>query len=69
MSKNGEAESAELLRALCEGRGLDRALALFPEIVAAAFARGRRPIGSFPEKFSPTTEPASRFAAQPGAAE
>jgi hypothetical protein len=56
--------SAETVRLVAELRGLGRVHALFPDIVAAAFDRGRRPIGSFPENFSPTTEPASRFTAK-----
>ena len=69
MSKDTAPESAELLRALCEAYGLGRAYALFPDIVATAFARGRRPIGSLPDGFSPLTEPASRFSAAPEAGE
>jgi hypothetical protein len=67
MSK--DTETPEILRALVEMHGLGRAHALFPDIVATAFERGRRPIGSFPENFSPLTEPASRFTAKPGPAE
>jgi len=58
MSKN---PSAEILEALIEMRGLGRTYARYPDIVTAAFERGRRPIGSFPENFSPLTEPASLF--------
>ena len=58
MSKN---PSAEILEALIEMRGLGRTYARYPDIVTAAFERGRRPIGSFPESFSALTEPASRF--------
>jgi len=61
MSKN---PSAEILAALIEMRGLGRTYARYPDIVTAAFERGRRPIGSFPENFSPLTEPASRFVAR-----
>ena len=53
--------SAETVRLVAELRGLGRVQALFPDIIAAAFERGRRPIGSFPKNFSPATEPASRF--------
>ena len=63
MSKNGDAEPADFMRRLIELRGLQRAYALFPDIVTAAFTRGRRPIATFPEKFSATTEPAGRFSA------
>ena len=63
MSKDGKAEnpSAEILQALIEMRGLGPTYARYPDIVTAAFERGRRPIGSFPEDFSPLTEPASLF--------
>jgi hypothetical protein len=66
MSKDDKAEtpSADILHALIEMRGLGRAYARYPEIVTAAFERGRRPIGSFPENFSALTEPASRFTAR-----
>ena len=69
MSEDAKGADSEFVRVLCEMRGLGRALALFPDIVTAAFARGRRPIGSFPETFAATTEPASRFAADPEPAE
>jgi hypothetical protein len=64
-STKPEAPPADIMRALVEMRGLDRAYEKFPETVTTAFERGRRPIGSFPENFSPLTEPASRFAAEP----
>ena len=69
MSKEGEAVPTDFMRALTELRGLRRAHALFPELVTAAFVRGRRPIGAFPENFSATTEPAGRFSAVPEADE
>jgi hypothetical protein len=65
MSENDKARADDNLRAVVEMRGLGRAFALYPDIVATAFERGRRPIGSFPEKFSPLTEPAFRFVAVP----
>ena len=65
MSNDKTPEPADLIRALCETHGLGRAYTLFPEIVTAAFLRGRRPIGAFPKNFSPLTEPASRFSAAP----
>ena len=65
MDADSERVGPEFIRALCEMRGLGRALALFPDTVAAAFARGSRPIGSFPDAFSPTTEPACPFTAEP----
>jgi hypothetical protein len=61
--------SAETVRVIAELRGLGRVQALSPDIVAAAFERGRRPIGSFPKNFSPVTEPASRFTVTPGNSE
>jgi hypothetical protein len=54
--------STETVRAIVELRGLERVQALSPDLVATAFERGRRPIGSFPKNFSPLTEPANRFA-------
>jgi len=65
MSKDAKAgnPSAEILHALIEMRGLGRAYSRYPDIVTAAFERGRRPIGSFPENFSALTEPASHFTA------
>jgi hypothetical protein len=65
MSNDKTPEPADVIQALCETHGLGRAYQLFPDIVTAAFARGRRPIGSFPPGFSPLTEPASRFSAEP----
>jgi hypothetical protein len=65
MSENDKARADDNLRAAVEMRGLGRAFALFPDIVATAFERGRRPIGSFPENFSPLTEPAARFVPVP----
>jgi hypothetical protein len=64
-----KAETAEFIRALVEMRGLGRTFALYPDVVAAAFERGRRPIGAFPTAVSPLTEPASRFSAVPGTEE
>ena len=62
---NDKTPEPEFMQALCEIHGLGRAYALFPDIVTAAFVRGRRPIGAFPPDFSPLTEPASRFSAAP----
>ena len=59
------AAKADHMRFLAELRGLGRVYELFPDTFTAAFVRGRRPIGSFPEQFSPLTEPAGRFAAEP----
>jgi hypothetical protein len=69
MSEDAKAADIEFVRAQCEMRGLGRAFALFPEIVTGAFTRGRRPIAALPQTFTATTEPASRFAADPEPAE
>jgi hypothetical protein len=49
------------VRALAQARGLDRALALFPETVAAAVARGTSSMSPQPADFSAVTEPAVTF--------
>jgi hypothetical protein len=49
------------VRALAEARGLDRACTLFPEVVAAAVARGAGSLGALPAEFSAITEPAAMF--------
>jgi hypothetical protein len=59
------APDAEHMRFVAELHGLGRTYAKFPDTVTTAFVRGRRPIGSFPQNFSPVTEPAGRFAADP----
>jgi hypothetical protein len=58
------APNAEQMRLLAELRGLRGTFDKFPDTVTTAFVRGRRPIRSFPEKFSAVTEPAGRFSAQ-----
>lgn len=58
------APNAEHMRLLAELRGLGRTFEKFPDTITTAFVRGRRPIGSLPEKFSAVTEPAGRFSAQ-----
>jgi hypothetical protein len=59
------APNAEQMRFLAELRGLGRTFEKFPDTVTTAFVRGRRPIGSLPDQFSPVTEPADRFAPDP----
>ncbi len=59
------APNADQMRLLAELRGLGRTFEKFPDVVTTAFVRGRRRVGSFPEKYSPVTEPAGRFAADP----
>jgi hypothetical protein len=58
------APNAEQMRFIAELHGLGRTYDKFPDTVTTAFVRGRRRIGSFPEKYSPVTEPAGRFSAQ-----
>ena len=52
---------AQWVRALAQARGLDRALALFPETVAAAVARGTSSLSPQPAEFSAVTELAAAF--------
>ena len=66
MTKDSNVESADSLRAIAELRGLGRAWTLDPDLVAAAFKRGRQPISSFLKAFSALTGPANRFEAEPG---
>jgi hypothetical protein len=62
MADTAKAESpdAEWIRRLAAARGLGHAHALFPDTVAAAFARGSQAM-STPGTFSPLTEPAVVF--------
>jgi hypothetical protein len=55
----------DAMRALADRLGLTRLYALSPEVFKNAVERGRRPIGTFPERFSQVTEPASHFSADP----
>jgi hypothetical protein len=64
MSNGAKVEIPENVRVLAKLRGLDRALALAPASVVGAVERGRR-IGSFPATYTPLTELASRFSADP----
>ncbi len=59
------APDAEQMRFIAELHGLGRTYEKFPDTVTTAFVRGRRRIGSFPDNFSPLTEPAGCFAADP----
>jgi hypothetical protein len=59
------APNAEQMRFIAELHGLGRTYDKFPDTVTTAFVRGRRRIGSFPEKYSAVTEPAARFSADP----
>ena len=59
------APNADQMRFIAQLRGLGPTFGKFPDAVTTAFVRGGRPIGSFPDTFSPVTEPAGRFAADP----
>jgi hypothetical protein len=63
MPDTAKAESldAESLRRLAAARGLGRAHALFPDTVAAAFARAGQCMSTLPPTFPPLTEPAVIF--------
>lgn len=50
--------------ALAEARGLGRALALFPDVIAAAYARARQTGLAVPADVPATTEPAGAFDAR-----
>ena len=56
-----ESPDAEWLRRLAAARGLGRAHALFPDTVAAAFARASQCMSTLPATFPPLTEPATTF--------
>lgn len=53
--------AAQRVRAMAQARGLDRAYALDPELIAAALARGVGSLGPLPAEFSAVTEPAVSF--------
>lgn len=53
--------TAQEVRDLARARGLDRAYRFYPEIVAAAVARGTGSLSPLPAEFSATTEPAVTF--------
>jgi len=58
---NAESPDAEWLRRLASARGLGRAHALFPDTVAAAYARGSQAMSTLPATFPALTEPAPTF--------
>jgi hypothetical protein len=58
---NVESPDAEWLRRLASARGLGRAHALFPDTVAAAYARGSQAMSTLPTTFPALTEPAVTF--------
>jgi len=56
-----DSPDAESLRRLAAARGLGRVHTLFPDTVAAAFARGSQAMSTLPPTFPPLTEPATTF--------
>jgi hypothetical protein len=56
-----DSPDAEWLRRLAVARGLGRAHALFPDTVAAAFARAGQAMSTLPATLPPLTEPAITF--------
>jgi hypothetical protein len=56
-----DSPDAESLRRLAAARGLGRAHTLFPDTVAAAFARSSQAMSTLPPTFPPLTEPATTF--------
>jgi hypothetical protein len=60
-SAKTEGPDAESPRRLAAARGLRRAHALFPDTVAAAFARGSRAMSTLPAPFPALTAPAVTF--------
>jgi hypothetical protein len=58
---NAESPDAESLRRLAAARGLGRAQALFPDTVAAAFARAGQCMNTLPATFPLLTEPPVTF--------
>ena len=53
--------AAQWVRALAQARGLDRALALSPELITAAVVRGTSVLSPLPPDFTAVTEPAATF--------
>ena len=54
-------DAAQSIRAFARARGLDRAYALDPDLVAAAVARGTAALGPLPADFPAAIEPAVSF--------
>jgi hypothetical protein len=54
-------DATQWMRVFARARGLDRAYALYPDLVAAAIARGSASLGPLPADFSAVTEPAFSF--------
>jgi len=60
-NKPDAADAMQSIRVFARARGLDRAYALYPDLVAAAVARGAASLSPLPADFSATTEPAASF--------
>jgi hypothetical protein len=54
-------DAAQWIGVFARARGLDRAYALYPDVVAAAVGRGTASLGPLPADFSAATEPAVLF--------
>lgn len=54
-------DATQWIRLFARARGLDRACALYPDLVAAAIARGSASLSPLPADFSAVTEPAVSF--------
>jgi hypothetical protein len=54
-------DATQSILLFARARGLDRAYALYPDLVAAAVARGTASLGPLPVDFSAATEPAVSF--------
>jgi hypothetical protein len=63
MSDAAKADSAEAewMRRLAAARGLGRTFAMYPQTVAAAFARASQCMTTLPANMPPVTEPMPRF--------
>ena len=58
---SGDARPSDEIRKWAEQQGLQRALAMFPDQVAAAAERAQRPFGKPPAGLAPLTAPAPVF--------
>jgi hypothetical protein len=59
--KSDADDAAQWIRVFARARGLDRAYALDPDLVAAAVARGSTSLSPLPADFSAVIEPAVSF--------
>jgi hypothetical protein len=54
-------DTTQWIGIFARARGLERAYALYPDLVAAAIARGSASLGPLPADFSAVIEPAVSF--------